>query len=86
MFSSGIILSFGMGVLNRIVKESLPANETDEVVNKKTFLVLIVLGVFEFLGGIIITPLADKFSKKKVAIFTNLLYLCAIVSSIITHY
>lgn len=54
--------------------------------NKKTFTVNIVLGCFEFIGGICITPFADKFNKKRVAIFTNMLFEIAIISSIIANY
>ncbi|KAL4483900.1 hypothetical protein ABPG72_013906 [Tetrahymena utriculariae] len=86
MFSSGIIMSFGFGVLYRIVQDSLSSDLTDEQVNKKTFTVNIVLGCFEFFGGAFVTPLADRLNKKRIAISTNLLFEAAIIGSIIAHY
>lgn len=86
MFSSGIIMSFGFGVLYRIIKDSVSENLSDEEVDKKTFTVNIVLGCFEFIGGAFVTPLADKLNKKRIAISTNLLFEAAIIGSIIAHY
>jgi len=86
MFSSGIIMSFGFGSLYRIVKDSVSSDLTDEQVDKKTFTVNIVLGCFEFLGGALVTPLADRLSKKRIAIATNLLFEAAIIASIIANY
>lgn len=79
-------MSFGFGVLYRIVKNSVSNDLTNEEIDKKTFTVNICLGCFEFLGGAFISPLADKFNKKRVAISTNLLFELAIIASIIAHY
>lgn len=86
MFSSGIIMSFGFGALYRIVKDSVSSDLSNEEVDRKTFTVNIVLGTFEFLGGALVTPLADRLNKKRIAITTNLLFEAAIIATVIAHY
>jgi MFS family permease len=58
----GSIVAFYTGFLYRIVKQSISSEESNTDVNLKIAYVFIVLGIFEFIGGILSGYLADKYN------------------------
>ena len=69
---AGLIVGFYSGFLNALVKNSIEIT-TDQNTSQKLAYVLILLGVFEVIGGFISGKLADKLNIYKLATFGTLL-------------
>lgn len=85
MVQSGIIVSFEFGVLYQLVMDSVQSKD-QKLINKKTFIVNILLGVSEFVGGICIGPFGEYFGKINASYVSNIIFQCAIVLSFMSHY
>ncbi|KAL4498497.1 hypothetical protein ABPG72_019615 [Tetrahymena utriculariae] len=81
---SGVIMSFCSGFLSELVEDSIGVEQIKkDLESQKLSLVCICLGFFEVLSGIVSHKLGDKISPNKLALFSSLVSLIAIMLSFV---